>query len=230
MPATRRGRGSAMMPPTGELRAIVIRFVVSGPLPRLPALRARCIADPDALVEIARRLERPDSGKLDEADRFSLILHDLRMGGAWKRTNRGRLRRTEEMLCAYIDPGLRPAMILLDLGASDGITTVEALRALRRAFGDDVRALLADAQFVRCCAIAAARSSNTAPPTASRSWRASAALACASPAPRQARPAHGDPLARLYLRLGRLRGSMRRDARDFVGASARPQPSPASAS
>jgi hypothetical protein len=78
------------------------------------------------------------------SDRFSLILHDLRMGGAWKRTNRGRLKRTEEMLCAHIPPEPRQGVTLLDIGASDGITTVEAVRALRQAFGSEVYAFLAD--------------------------------------------------------------------------------------
>jgi hypothetical protein len=48
------------------------------------------------------------------------------------------------MLCTHIPPELREGVTLLDIGASDGITTVEAVRALRRAFGGEVRAFLAD--------------------------------------------------------------------------------------
>ncbi len=102
------------------------------------------MTDPDALLEIARRLERSGTAGQPRSEDFSRILHDLRMGGAWKRTDPGRLRRTEEMLSAHIQPSLRAGLVLLDLGASDGITTVEAVRALRQAFGQEVQALLAD--------------------------------------------------------------------------------------
>ena len=122
----------------------MIQFVVSGALPSLPVLRSRCLANPDALLEIARESgpANPATGEL--SDRFSLILHDLRMAGVWKRTNRQRLKRTEEMLCTHIAPEFRRGITFLDLGASDGITTVEAVCALQRAFGAEVRAYLTD--------------------------------------------------------------------------------------
>ena len=101
------------------------------------------MADPDALLNL---LSRSSMGSCPDevSDRFSLILHDLRMGGAWKRTNRGRLRRTEEMLCTYLRPELRHKLNFLDIGASDGSTTLDAVHALRRAFGGEVHAFLAD--------------------------------------------------------------------------------------
>jgi hypothetical protein len=122
----------------------VIQFVVPGLVPKFPILRARCISDPEVLLDISRQLELPGSHGCEQANRFSLILHDVRVGGTWKRTNRGRLRSTEEMLCAHIAPALRNGLIFLDVGASDGITTIDALRVLRRAFGECVTALLAD--------------------------------------------------------------------------------------
>jgi len=189
----------------------VIQFVVFGPLPRLPALRSRCMADPDALLEIARLLERSGSSAKQQSDRFSLILHDLRMGGAWKRTNRGRLRRTEEMLCAYIDPALRPGLTLLDLGASDGITTVEAVRALRQAFGEEVRAILADMNLsllrYRRGPIVEYRAADGEPIMA-RLGRIGVRLAAQR---REAQP-DGNLLARLYLRMEQFRRAMQLDA------------------
>src|SRR5277367_4088520 len=119
----------------GGVGAIVIQFIVSGALPRSPMLRSRCLANPDRLLEITRAPDQVSGSGEAKSDPFSLILHDLRMGGAWKRTNRGRLRQTEQMLCGHIAPELRAELTLLDIGASDGITTVEAIRALRRAFG-----------------------------------------------------------------------------------------------
>jgi hypothetical protein len=188
----------------------VIQFVVPGSLPQLPILRARCIADPETLLDIARELDRPGPHARDQADRFSLVLHDLRMGGAWKRTNRGRLRRTEEMLCAHVGPALRHGMIFLDLGASDGITTVEALGALRQAFGNDVTALLADVNLwlkrYRRGPVVEYRAVNGEPIMA-RLGPLGVRLA----QPRQ-RQQHGNLLSRLYLRMERLRRSMEAEA------------------
>jgi hypothetical protein len=202
----------------------VIQFIVSGALPRLAALRLRCLADPDGLLEIARHPEPAGGSGAEQSDRFSLILHDLRMGGAWKRTNRGRLRQTEEMLCAYVPPELHRGLTFLDIGASDGITTVEAVRALRRAFGDEVRAILADRDLwllrYRRGAVVEYRAAGGEPIMA-RLGRFGVRLAA------QRRGSHSDtnPLARLYLGLGRFRAAMRRDARiSLVHPAARSEP------
>jgi hypothetical protein len=169
------------------------------------------MTDPDALLEIAQRLERSDPEGPHRSDDFSLILHDLRMGGAWKRTNPGRLQRTEEMLCEHISPALRPGLTFLDLGASDGITTVEAVRALRRAFGDDVRALLADVNLsllrYRRGPIVEYRAAD-GEPIMVRAGRFGVRLA----KPRRGARSEDNLLARLYLRMRGFRGSMRLDA------------------
>jgi hypothetical protein len=169
------------------------------------------MADPDALLEIARQLEETGSSAKQQSDRFSLILHDLRMGGAWKRTDRGRLRRTEEMLCAYVHPALRPGLILLDLGASDGITTVEAVRALRQAFGEEVRAILADVNLsllrYRRGPIVEYRAADGEPIMA-RLGRVGVRLA----RPRREAQPDGNLLARLYLRMEQFRRTMHLDA------------------
>jgi SAM-dependent methyltransferase len=191
-----------------KLSTNVIQFVVSGPVPRLRGLRARCVSDPDRLLRIARRAAPL---KARESDEFSLILHDLRMGGAWKRTNPGRLRRTEEILCRHVPPQLRTGVVFLDLGASDGITTVEAVRAMRQAWGQEVRALLADVNLdllrYRLGPVVEYRAAD-GEPVMVRAGRLGLRLA------RSRRTVEPDDnrLARLYLRLRRFRGSMRLDA------------------
>src|SRR5712691_4606236 len=119
----------------------MIQIISSGPPPSNPLLKRHYLSDPNMLLELS---ERSDAGAAEHAHRFSLILHDLRMAGAWKRTNRCRLRQTEDMLCAHLSGRFRDELVFLDIGASDGTTTVEALRALRRALGPNVRAFVAD--------------------------------------------------------------------------------------
>ena len=190
----------------------MIQFIVSGNLPRLPALRSRCLADPDGLLEIAQAPDAASNSAGAESDRFSLILHDLRMGGAWKRTNRGRLRQTEKMLCEHIAPELRSSLTFLDIGASDGITTVEASRTLRRTFGDNVEAILADRnlwllRYRQGCVVEYRAADGE--PIMARLGRFGVRLAAQR---RQAGP-DANLLARLYLRSERFRAKMRCDTR-----------------
>jgi hypothetical protein len=102
------------------------------------------MANPDSLLRIAERVAEVPESATNWCDEFSTVLHDLRMGGVWKRTARGRLKRTVEMLCAHMPRDQPQGPVLLDIGASDGITTVEAIRALRQVLGGNVQALLAD--------------------------------------------------------------------------------------
>lgn len=190
---------------------IVFQIVLSGVLPARPALRSRCMADPDALLSIQNQ-EGPWCYSKEGCDQFSLILHDLRMGGAWKRTNRGRLKRTEEMLCTHLRPKLPGTLTLLDIGASDGITTLEAVCALRRAFGVEVHALLADSNICllryRRGPIVEYRAAD-GEPIMVRCGRIGIRLA----RQRGEADASDNLLARAYLQLGRFRRSMQLDAR-----------------
>jgi hypothetical protein len=200
----------------------VIQIVSSGLPPWLP-LRSRCLADPDALLAIERTAR--SGTPIDAlADRFSLVLHDLRVGGTWKRTNRGRLMRTEEMLCKHTLPGLRDLFILLDVGASDGTTTIGAVRALQDAFGALVRAYLADRDLwllrYRRGPIVEYRASDEEPVMV-RLGPFGLRLA----QPRRETRERGDALARGYLKFGRFRKLMRLDDRiSLVNPLARREP------
>jgi hypothetical protein len=188
----------------------LLQLVVRGALPQHKVLKDRFIADPEELAAIAQRLEQDGPQPGEHADRFSSILHDLRIGGAWKRTNRGRLKQTEAVLCAHLAPALRADIAFLDLGASDGITTLEALHALRRSFGDNVKAVLADVNLslwrYRRGPVVEYRAADGEPVMA-RIGRLGLRLA----RPRLAQ--HGkNPWQSLYLRAGWLRRSMRPEA------------------
>jgi hypothetical protein len=200
----------------------VLQILISGALPKFPALKSRCMADPDTLLDLQRDGERASSDEV--SDRFSLILHDLRMGGAWKRTNRGRLRRTEEMLCAHLRPEPCHKLSFLDIGASDGITTLDAIRALRRAFGAEVQGFLADRNVwllrYRRGPIVEYRAADGEPIMA-RFGPVGIRLA----RHRHRATSSRDPLARAYLQLSRFRAAMQLDARmSLVNPAAKRDP------
>ena len=179
-----------------------------------PVLRPGRLADPDLLLEILEktRAAPQDSASDSLLELFSSVLHDIHMGGTWKRTNRGRLRRTEEMLCKYIrlEPSTR--LLVLDLGASDGVTTVELVRAMRRLPGAAVAAYLTDLNLwlhrYRIGALVEYRAADGEPILA-RVGGIGLRLVLQRAGDRLQR----DFLARCYLRLRWLRGKMRQDVR-----------------
>lgn len=202
----------------------MIQFIVPGELPTLSVLRSRCLANPDALLKIAQEIGQPCCSTGELSDRFSLILHDLRMGGVWKRTNRGRLKRTEEMLCAHLPSELHRGLTFLDVGASDGITTVEAVRVLRRAFGEDVQAYLTDLNLwllrYHRGPVVEYRATNGEPIMVRLG-----PLGVRLSKQRDETGLRGNPLVRLYLRLDEFRRSMHLDARiSLVHPVARAEP------
>jgi len=189
----------------------MIRVIAREPLPPSEAASGRRLADPDLLLKIADQMQRaalPDNAL---ADKFSHILHDLRMGGTWKRTNRGRLPITEEMIGAHILPDADGEIAVLDLGASDGITTLELVATLRKVFGNRTRAYMADVNLFllryRKGPLFEYRAANGEPIMA-RIGRLGLRLA-------GGRNGDGasDPIGGLYLGCAALRRSMRLDTR-----------------
>jgi len=105
----------------------------------------RDLVDPEVLDSIARSYvsaSESDRRKLEE--QFSLALHNLRMAGVYKRTNPRRLPLTEAAILELVPNEFRDECRILDIGASDGITTVELLERLRASWGSGVSAVMAD--------------------------------------------------------------------------------------
>jgi hypothetical protein len=104
------------------------------------------LADPELLADIANEAAASHnlSPNSDRVQLFSRLLHDIRIGGAWKRTGGGRLPETQSALIRNIAPQYREKLTLLDLGASDGITTVELVRSLRARWHGELTAYLTD--------------------------------------------------------------------------------------
>lgn len=114
---------------------LIARQTVANPIPK-----QRRLADPDLLLEILETAEssRDYARQSDLSKLFSQILHDVRMGGAWKRTGSKRLVKTEQILKQHLPAERHSNVSLLDLGASDGITTLELLQSFRQAGYDRV--------------------------------------------------------------------------------------------
>jgi hypothetical protein len=98
-----------------------------------PTLKQGQLADPDLLLKIVESPEFNRNSPAHLSQLFSHVLHDLRMGGAWKRTGARRLIQTEQMIQQHLPSARSDEVTLLDLGASDGITTLELLHAVRQA-------------------------------------------------------------------------------------------------
>ena len=166
------------------------------------------LADPDCLLRLAEAFGHPDHISAETIDAFSFILHDLLIAGTWKRTNSGRLRRTEDVLCSHLRSTGK--IHVLDVGASDGITTAELTCALRKSFGSPIRVYLADLNIslLRFCRgpVVEYRTTDGAPVMA-RVGRLGIRLST-----RRRQEAVSDPIARFYLSLVRLRRSMTLDA------------------
>jgi hypothetical protein len=139
-------------------------------------------------------------------------MHDLRTGGAWKRTSSGRLKETERVLIKYLTAAHGKQATLLDIGASNGITTWEAVRELRKHLGVEIKAVLADLylyllRFRRGPVIE--YRTGDGEPVMVRVGRLGLRLAKHRRAVQEAT----DPLAALYFRMENFRNNMRLEAR-----------------
>lgn len=190
----------------------MLRMIAREPLPPAEAASGRRLADPDLLFEIADRVQAAHGCDDALADKFSHVLHDLRMAGTWKRTNRGRLPVTERMIATHLAPEPDRPIELLDIGASDGITTLDLVAALRRPFGDRIRAVMADINLAllryRMGPLVEYRAANGEPIMA-RIGRIGLRLSGG----RREDGAATDRLGALYLACGSLRRAMRLDKR-----------------
>ena len=198
----------------------MIQFIAPDIRPASPRLSRYFLSNPDYLLRVG---ESNGQSPAEAHDKFSLVMHDLRMGGTWKRTNRGRLKQTERALCEQLAGKTR--VTLLDLGASDGVTTWEAVHTLRQSLGGEVRALLADVNIYMCRyrkGPFVEYRAGDGEPILARIGRLGLRLSRQREALRQS----PDPLASLYLRMTGLRERMQLDARiSLIHPLARSEPS-----
>ena len=78
----------------------MFQYITADVLPLSPRLKKYCLTNPDFLLKVSVTNSEDLDG--DAGEKFNLVMHDLRMGGAWKRTSSGRLKETERVLIKYL--------------------------------------------------------------------------------------------------------------------------------
>lgn len=124
-----------------QLAAAMLKVLTSRNLPSV--LRAVTWPDPEHLCrlsELYRNSQNADAIRQD----FSRVVSSIRVGGTWKLTSSDRLPEANRCLTEHVNfqPGTNVSV--LDVGGSDGITTLELVQALKGHLNVDVNATLVD--------------------------------------------------------------------------------------
>lgn len=102
-----------------------MKWVCKGAIP-YPWLKPFCVGNLERLREL-----QSDTGSLPVCAReFSEIISNVRVHGFYKRTAPGRLIETERVIRKYAAETV--PLRILDVGASDGVTTVQLVESLGR--------------------------------------------------------------------------------------------------
>jgi hypothetical protein len=128
----------------------MLRCLYPGPVSDTSWLRFFRHPDPDCLIGLTARFaqEDPDNSR-DLSREFSQIVSSIRVGRTHKLTRPNRLEGPTGALCARLTiPNEGGPLEFLDVGASDGITTLEAVRMFEERLHVSVRACLID-PFIR---------------------------------------------------------------------------------
>lgn len=111
----------------------MVVFVYPDLVPSNKLLKWLCHADIDILEDIEKRYSevKENSVRVNMRNKFSLVLDDLFINGSWKRTMQGRLHKSELLLCEHIKKHNNSYEIsFLDIGCSDGITTLDMINKM----------------------------------------------------------------------------------------------------
>lgn len=120
----------------------MVKLVIRGGIPH-PLLNHLFVTDLDRLENITSAAGTAPLEQMEKlADDFTSIIVHLRVGAFHKRTGSGRLPHTQQALAKHL-AGSGPINVL-DMGASDGITTVQLVTALETVTGRPCTAVSAD--------------------------------------------------------------------------------------
>jgi hypothetical protein len=73
---------------------------------------------------------------------YSGLLEDVQVNGTWKRTGRGRLEALDKWITSLISESILGAFTLLDVGGSDGVTTLDSVRYFEEQYKVKVKATI----------------------------------------------------------------------------------------
>jgi hypothetical protein len=123
----------------------MIRYLCKSYLP-YPWMIRRKVFHPslDRLAALSE-VDARDAKALNDASlEFSRILQNLRLRGIWKWTGPRRLRRMDRLLSDYASARALKSLRMLDLGASDGSTTLDTVEYLQQNTGISVQPTILD--------------------------------------------------------------------------------------
>lgn len=107
----------------------------------------RAFFDPEYLAELHRLAQKVDADFERISDDFDNAVSNLRIGGTYKKTSRGRLKQTEKYLFDFAEKFPAKDVKILDLGGSDGTTSLELAKTLQKIEGKKIEIHLADISF-----------------------------------------------------------------------------------
>lgn len=122
----------------------MIRYICRGAVPH-DRLRRFCYPSIDRLLKLSNCKDSKNSCDLTERSQaFSAILRHIRIGSTWKLTKSRRLLKTDRLLTDHLMDEHYSSLKFLDVGGSDGITTLETVNHLESVLGIPVTAYLSD--------------------------------------------------------------------------------------
>lgn len=98
----------------------------------------------DRLADLAREASREPQSLAVLSDEFSRILHDLSIRGVWRWTERHRLKGVDQLLSEHVVAQGLNQLRMLDVGASDGITSLDTIDFFRRRLNIPVSVTIMD--------------------------------------------------------------------------------------
>lgn len=126
----------------------MLRRLYPGPVPDASWRHHFRRPDPDCLIGLAARFARGADDRQTLSLEFSQVVSSIRVGRTHKLTRPNRLDVSTRALCERLSCAKGELLEFLDVGASDGITTLEAARMFERQWHVTVRGCLID-PFIR---------------------------------------------------------------------------------
>lgn len=126
----------------------MIRWLTRRPLAEASPWRWLLHPDPERLGELACSLAAPHAASEEVAAQFSRVVSSIRVGAIHKQTRSGRLRECDAVLAELLRARRLHEVRFLDVGASDGTTTLDTVEFLSAQLALPIRATLLD-RYVR---------------------------------------------------------------------------------